>query len=270
MKIRLVLPLLLAATAFAGEPSVRLTILGDNDSARPGMAAVWGFSCLVEAHGHTVLFDTGADPAALKKNLAVLKIDPAKIEAVVISHVHRYHTKGAPGLGNLPGVPAYTPHAFAENLKETAALKAAGLRLVPVLQATPLFDGIAISEPLHFDKADGLEDTWEQCLEIDTPDGLVVGVGCSHPGILPMIEQVKRQTGRPLYLVIGGFHLLGHRPSEVRRIATALQGLGVVNVSATHCTGNIAAHIFHSVFAEHYVPAGVGAVIEVPLAPKKP
>jgi len=270
MKLRTILPLLCAASAFAAEPSVRLTILGDNDSARPDVAAVWGFACLVEARGHTVLFDTGADPAALKKNLAVLKVDPAKIEAVVISHVHRDHTKGAPGLGNLPGVPAYTPHTFAENLKETAALKAAGLRLVPVTAATPLFDGIAISEPLHFDKADGMDDTWEQCLEVDTPDGLVVVVGCSHPGILPMIEQVKRQTGRPLYLVIGGFHLLGHRPSEVRRIATALQGLGVVNVSATHCTGNIAAHIFRSVFAEHYVPAGVGAVIDIPLQAKAP
>lgn len=276
MKTRLALLLLcLSLAALAAEPSVpapttRLTILGDNTAARPDVKAVWGFSCLVEARGHTILFDTGADPAALKENLAVLKIDPSTIEAVVISHVHRDHTRGAPGLGALPGVRAYTPHTFAEGLKETAALRTAGLQLVPVTTATPLFDGFTISEPLRFEKADAMDDTWEQCLSIDTPEGLVVVVGCSHPGILPMLEQVKRQTGRPLYLVIGGFHLLGHRPTEVRRVATAMQTLGVAHVSATHCTGAVASHIFHTVFGDRYVDAGVGTVISLPFVARTP
>ena len=276
MKTRLTLPLLcLSLAALAAEPSVpasgvRLTILGDNSAARPDVKAVWGFSCLVEARGHTILFDTGADPAALKENLAVLKIDPARIDAVVISHIHRDHTRGAPGLGALPGVRAYTPHTFADGLKETAALRAAGLQLVPVTTATPLFDGITISEPLRFEKADAMDDTWEQCLSIDTPEGLVVVVGCSHPGILPMLEQVKQQTGRPLYLVIGGFHLMGHRPTEVRRVATAMQTLGVAHVSATHCTGTVASHIFRTVFGDRYVDAGVGTVISLPFVPRTP
>jgi 7,8-dihydropterin-6-yl-methyl-4-(beta-D-ribofuranosyl)aminobenzene 5'-phosphate synthase len=144
------------------------------------------------------------------------------------------------------------------------------LQLVPVTTATPLFDGIVISEPLRFDKADAAEDTWEQCLSIDTPEGLVVVVGCSHPGILPMLEQVKRQTGRPLYLVIGGFHLLGHRPTEVRRVATAMQALGVAHVSATHCTGTVASHIFHTVFGDRYIDAGVGTVISLPFVARSP
>ena len=55
-------------------PTIRLTILGDNAVARPGVKSVWGFACLVEARGHTVLFDTGADPAVLKENLAVLGV----------------------------------------------------------------------------------------------------------------------------------------------------------------------------------------------------
>jgi len=276
MKTRLALPLLflslagIAAEPPAPPPAVRLTILGDNSAARRDMKAVWGFSCLVEARGHTILFDTGGDPAALKENLAVLKINPSAIEAVVISHVHRDHTRGAPGLGTLPGVRAYTPHTFAEGIKETAALRTAGLQLVPVKTTTQLFDGITISEPLSFEKADGLDDTWEQCLSVDTPEGLVVIVGCSHPGILPMLEQVKQQTGRPLYFVIGGFHLMGHRPSDVRRVATAMQALGVAHVSATHCTGSLAAHVFHTVFGDGYVDTGVGSVVSVPFAAGRP
>jgi len=208
-------------SAAAAAPVVRLTILGDNAVAQGGVKAVWGFACLVEAHGHTVLFDTGADPAVLKDNLAALKADPAKIEAVIISHWHPDHTWGAPGLGKLAGVRALTPRGLedfatlrsagvkeevARNLadwltKETAKLTSAGLELVAVSHATPLFDGIAVSEPLPFgqiptDKP-GKEFTyafWEQCLTVDTPDGLVVIVGCATRA---SSRCSNRSSGRP-------------------------------------------------------------------------
>jgi 7,8-dihydropterin-6-yl-methyl-4-(beta-D-ribofuranosyl)aminobenzene 5'-phosphate synthase len=275
MKLHLILLLLAATSAFATEPSVRLTILGDNSVSRTSVKAVWGFACLVETRGHTVLFDTGADPAVLKDNLAAMKVDPAKIEAVVISHVHGDHTLGAPGLGTLPGVRTYTPRSFVGRQREVAALESAGLTLVPVTAATPLFDGIATSEPMHFQgkiptarPGEAFSaDVWEQCLTVDTPEGLVVIAGCSHPGILPMLEQVKAQTGRPLHLVIGGFHLLNQSAAEVRRIAEGMQSLGVAHVSATHCTGEAAAHVFRDVFGERYVAAGVGAILEAPINP---
>ena len=261
-------------SAATTKPALRLTILGDNAVARGGVKAVWGFACLVEAQGHTVLFDTGADPAVLKENLAALEVSPARIEAVVISHYHSDHTWGAPGLGTLRGVRALTPRGLEEHPKETAALQSAGLRLVPVSQAIPLFDGMTVSAPLLFDGRIPLPGTsqtfadkvWEQCLTVETPAGLVVVAGCSHPGILPMLEQVKRRTSRPLHLVIGGFHLLGRPDAEVRRIATAMQAMGVAHVSATHCTGEAAAHVFRNVFGNRYVSAGVGAVIDLPLA----
>ncbi len=284
---------LFACSATSAAPAAHLTILGDNTEARSGVKAVWGFACLVEAHGHTVLFDTGADPAVLKDNLAAMKVDPAKIEAVVISHWHPDHTQGAPGLGKLAGVRVFTPRGLedfaklrsagveedvARNIadrlaKETAKLTSAGLELVVVSQATPLFDGIAVSEPLPFgqiptDKP-GRESTypfWEQCLTVDTPEGLVVIVGCSHPGILSMLEQVKRQTGRPLHLVIGGFHLLDQPETEVRGIATAMQAMGLAYVSPTHCTGEAAVRVFRDVFRDRYVSAGVGAIINLPVA----
>jgi len=261
-------------SAPAAAPAAHLTILGDNTVARDGVKAVWGFACLVEARGHTVLFDTGADPAVFKDNLAAMKIAPARIEAVVISHYHADHTLGAPGLGTLPGVRAFIPRSFDRHAEEAAALRSAGLVLVPVSVATPLFDGITVSEPVHFGGRipfgkpgeEFTDELWEQCLTVDTPDGLVVIVGCSHPGILSMLEQVKRQSGRLLHLVIGGFHLLGQTDAEVRQIATAMQAMGVAYVSATHCTGEVAAHVFGDVFGDRYVNAGVGAVIDLPLA----
>lgn len=280
-------------SAPATAPAARLTILGDNMAARDGVKAVWGFACLVEAHGHRVLFDTGADPNVLKDNLTAMKVNPAKIEAVVISHWNPDHVDGAPGLGKLAGVRAFTPRGvpdfaklrsagFTEDVArkiadwlagESAKLTSAGLELVAVLQATRLFDGIAISEPLPFaemptDKPGTQSSSafWEQCLTVDTPDGLVVIVGCAHPGILPMLEQVKRQTGRPLYFVIGGFHLLDQPEAEVRQIAKAMQAMGVAYVSATHCTGKTAKPVFRDVFGDRYIRVGAGAVIDLPFA----
>jgi metal-dependent hydrolase (beta-lactamase superfamily II) len=95
--------------------------------------------------------------------------------------------------------------------------------------------------------------------------GLVLIVGCSHPGILPMLEQIKRQTGRPIYLVLGGFHLLGRPEAEMRQLTTAMDAMGVRYVSAAHCSGEVAVHAFRNVFGQRYVSAGVGAVIDCPL-----
>lgn len=263
-----------SASAAAIAPPVRLTILGDNSVARPGVCAVWGFACLVEARGHTVLFDTGADAAVLKNNLAALKIAPARIEAVVISHYHGDHTLGAPGLGRLPGVRVFTPRKPEAHPSEVAALESADLTLVPVTRATTLFEGIVVSEPCQFgtglaigkpNEGDAPAE-WEQALTVDTPEGLVVVVGCSHPGILPMLERIKRQTGRPLHLVIGGFHLLEQPDAELLQLATAIKALGAAHVSATHCSGESAAHVFREIFGNDYVSAGVGAVIKLPFS----
>jgi 7,8-dihydropterin-6-yl-methyl-4-(beta-D-ribofuranosyl)aminobenzene 5'-phosphate synthase len=262
------------AAPAAVKSAVRLTILGDNSVNRPGVKSVWGFACLVESRGHTVLFDTGADPAVLKDNLAALKVDPSRIDAVVISHYHGDHTNGAPGLGKLPGPRVFIPRSFEDHPDVAARLQSAGLRLAPVSQPAPLYDGMTISAPLPFGGSIALpsgaagqsftDKGWEQCLTIETAAGLVIVAGCSHPGILAMLEEVKRRNNRPLHLVIGGFHLIGRPDSEVRKIATSMQAMGVEHVSATHCTGEAAAHVFRNVFGDRYVNAGVGAVLNLP------
>ena len=246
------------ASSAAAAPSVRLTILGDNSVHRPGVKAVWGFACLVESRGHTVLFDTGADAVALKDNLSALKIDPSRIEVVVISHYHRDHTSGAPGPGKLPGPRVFIPRSFEAHPNEAAKLQSAGLSMAPISEGT-------IALPSGTPGQSFTDKGWEQCLTVETGAGLVVVVGCSKPGILAMLERVKRQDNRPLHLVIGGFHLIGRTDAQVREIATRMQAMGVGYVSATHCTGAAAAHVFHSVFGDHYVNAGVGAVLDLPL-----
>jgi len=54
----------------------------------------WGFAALVEADGHSLLFDTGARPETVLTNARELGIDLSTVDTVVISHNHWDHTGG--------------------------------------------------------------------------------------------------------------------------------------------------------------------------------
>ncbi|HXM13856.1 MAG TPA: MBL fold metallo-hydrolase [Candidatus Eremiobacteraceae bacterium] len=54
----------------------------------------WGFSALVEADGHKILFDTGARPNTVLENAKELKIDLSDVQDVILSHFHDDHTTG--------------------------------------------------------------------------------------------------------------------------------------------------------------------------------
>src|ERR1700744_3192237 len=60
----------------------------------------WGFSALVEADGHKILFDTGAHPNTVLENAKELKIDLSDVQDVVLSHFHDDHTTGLMTLRN--------------------------------------------------------------------------------------------------------------------------------------------------------------------------
>jgi 7,8-dihydropterin-6-yl-methyl-4-(beta-D-ribofuranosyl)aminobenzene 5'-phosphate synthase len=54
----------------------------------------WGFAALVEADGHSVLFDTGARPDTVLKNAEELGIDLTGVDHVILTHNHWDHTGG--------------------------------------------------------------------------------------------------------------------------------------------------------------------------------
>jgi hypothetical protein len=55
-----------AGAAPAGDAErLRLNVDFDNVGGRGGLATGWGYACLLEASGNTLLFDTGADGVLL-------------------------------------------------------------------------------------------------------------------------------------------------------------------------------------------------------------
>ncbi len=110
-------------------------------------------------------------------------------------------------------------------------------------------------------------DVMEISLAIDTPDGIVLVVGCSHPTIEKIVEAASSVIDKPIHLVFGGTHLLPAKPDEISRIATALRDQWNVEwIAPVHCTGEPAFAILKQTFGDRYLYAGLGTTLE--LGPK--
>lgn len=247
-----------ASGADDGKPCMRITVLFDNVSHLPGLAPGWGFSCLVEVPEKTILFDTGADGGTLLENMKRLGMNPERIAAVFLSHIHGDHTGGlADLLARRPGIQVFLPAGFPASFRQAVADRGADVRTVDA--GDRLTARVTITGGL---KRGGIV---EQSMIVETPQGLVVITGCAHPGIVHIAETAKRLTGKRIHLLMGGFHLGGASRTEIQAIIARLKSLDVQKVAPSHCTGEAATALFRQAWDHDFVEAGLGAVIILPL-----
>ena len=254
---------LLGIVARGAEPEVRLTYLYDNTSAADGVKPDWGFACLVEGHGKTVLFDTGTNEEIFRHNVSALKVDLSRVQALVLSHDHRDHTGGLAVLGSRPGLPVFCARGFGE--QTVKSLADAGFQATPVTRSAEIFPGYRVSDAMPLEGEPGGR-VIEEALLVDTRDGLVVIVGCAHPGIVPMIRRIRETSTRPVVMVLGGFHLLETPADEVRSVIAGLKSMGVAYAGPTHCTGEEAIRLFSEAYGDHFIRGGAGTIVEIPPA----
>jgi 7,8-dihydropterin-6-yl-methyl-4-(beta-D-ribofuranosyl)aminobenzene 5'-phosphate synthase len=170
---------------------MKLTIVYDNEIYKKdtGLKSDWGFSCLIETKGETILFDTGAKGNILLNNMKKLDIDPGAIDKIVISHEHRDHSGGLKALSPLVG-----------NIQLYRLLKkrpSENMRLKSVEKSREITNGIYTTGRIR-----GIID--EQSLVLKSEKGLYILAGCSHPGVDKIIHATE-QYGNIAGL-IGGFH----------------------------------------------------------------
>jgi 7,8-dihydropterin-6-yl-methyl-4-(beta-D-ribofuranosyl)aminobenzene 5'-phosphate synthase len=238
------------------EGVIRFTILYDNYVHREGTRADWGFSCLVEGTEKTILFDTGTRPEILAQNAKVLGVDWKTVDLVVISHNHGDHTGGLPAvLEENPEVTVFYPASFPTEFRS----RVEGLKA----RARAVREPLEICRNVRLTGEIGSE-IIEQSLIVDTAEGMVVVTGCSHPGIVKILERAGGILDRPIHLVFGGFHLGAATEGQIERILARFKALGVGKCGATHCTGDKAIAAFKAAFGSDFIPMGTGRVIEIP------
>jgi 7,8-dihydropterin-6-yl-methyl-4-(beta-D-ribofuranosyl)aminobenzene 5'-phosphate synthase len=210
---------------------------------------------------------------------------------VVISHRHGDHTSGLSHVLRLnPKVKVYAPReAFGEfgsairgafyrrdqSLPDSMryfagsppAEFAAGsvwpeMNVEWIDSLTQVAPGVTIISTVS--RTPGTLELRELSLAVRGPEGLVLLVGCSHPGIETILE-ASRPLGERVQLIFGGLHLPAAADTTIGRIASALKDRwGVARIAPGHCTGEPAFAALRRIFGGHYAYAGLGVVIEVP------
>jgi 7,8-dihydropterin-6-yl-methyl-4-(beta-D-ribofuranosyl)aminobenzene 5'-phosphate synthase len=280
---------LACATERAAADDVKITILYDAFGTDPAMTKEWGFAALVEIGGKRILFDTGNNRDVFAANVKAKGIDLAKLDFVVLSHRHSDHMAGlAHVLSVNPHVKIYAPKEgfgiFGSSLPSSfyrkdealppqmryfdgnppavmkfgTAWQGANFEVVEkTIEIAPGITLIALVSDLP-----GTKELRELSLAINTPDGIVLIVGCAHPGVEKIVEAAASINPK-IRLVAGGFHYVVAPDDTISRLVSALKDTFKVEyVAPGHCTGEPTFAALKQAFSDRYIYAGAGTVLQ--------
>ncbi len=272
----------------------QITILYDAFGKDSAMQKDWGYAALVEYGGKRILFDAGNNPEVLAQNAKAKSIDLSSLDFVVMSHRHGDHMGGLAYLLKVnPKVKIYAP-------KEGFGVYGADLpssffRKDPSLASDQRYYGGAPPDVMRFGSAwpganfqlvdktveiasgiylislvsdkPGTLELHELSLAIKAPNGMVLVVGCSHPGIDKIVEAASTIDPR-IHLIVGGFHLVVASDADIQKIVTALhETFNVQYVAPGHCTGEPAFTALKKAFGDRYLFAGLGTTLALTTSP---
>jgi 7,8-dihydropterin-6-yl-methyl-4-(beta-D-ribofuranosyl)aminobenzene 5'-phosphate synthase len=284
-----------APTSAAAE-TPRITILYDAFGKDAAMTKDWGYAALVEINGKRILFDTGDDPAIFAKNVKARGVDLTKLDFVVLSHRHSDHVSGvsyllsvnpkvriyAPkdGLGGifgsdvtskfyrkdeaLPAEQRYYGGTPPEIMKLGTVFPGANIQLID--KTTELVPGITLIAQVS--DVPGTKELKELSLAINTADGIVLIVGCSHPGIENIVAEAAKINPH-IHFIAGGFHLVAAQDPAIEKIATTLHDTYKVDyIAPGHCTGEPTFAALQKTFGDRYLYAGLGMTLYLGANPR--
>jgi 7,8-dihydropterin-6-yl-methyl-4-(beta-D-ribofuranosyl)aminobenzene 5'-phosphate synthase len=270
---------------------IQITVVMDNQVHRQGLTAEHGLSIHVVYGRRSILFDTGQTNHVLR-NAQVLGLALNRLDAIVLSHGHYDHSGALAELCQQAKNARIFMHPTAlcprYSAKNDGPLRPIGLspasrqaiddasnRLVYTSHNTTIEEGIHVTGAIprvtpgedaggrffldeDCRQPDPVED--DQALFLDTPDGVVVLLGCAHAGAINSLLRIEQlASGRPVVGVLGGLHL--HQTDE-NRLATTIQALQARNprlVVAMHCTGWQAMMRLQDAFPGHFAVGSVGS-----------
>jgi len=278
-----------------GIMEIKATILCENYIfAYSNAIAEHGWSVYLETKHGNFLFDTG-EGGTIINNAQFFKKDLSKIKGIILSHHHHDHTGGLLQVLNYAGkTKVYShPELFKKSYSVRNGierylgiphcreiLENKGAEFIFNTTFTEIVPGIMLSGEVprktSFERSD--TNKWlkdesgyiqdlimdDQTLIMSTKKGLVIILGCSHSGIINIINYAIERTGQShIHSIFGGTHLGVISKEAKNRSIEALKRYNIENIGASHCTGLETAMQLLEIFRERFFFCNVGTVIEV-------
>ncbi|MFC1983413.1 MBL fold metallo-hydrolase [Chloroflexota bacterium] len=284
--------------------NLRITVLAEDsilyESAYLGQH---GVSFLLEGVSggniKRILVDVGQNPEALLHNMQTTGISPSVIDAIVLTHCHYDHTQGvARLLGKIgkkdvqviahPSIfrlhfctEPYPRHVGIMPSDSKVEIEKAGGKLTLTKESLVIMPGIMttgeVRRRTEFEEVTVAVKTIENGMVIDDlmlddisvvanvkDKGLVIITGCSHAGIINIVNQAIEVTNcSKLEGIIGGLHLVEASDTVIKRTVEELSKLNMAWISAGHCTGFKAQVELYLAFGERFSPLHTGMKFEL-------
>lgn len=252
--------------------SVKITTLIENSPGEHhALKTEHGISFFIEKDGHKILFDTGQTGTFIE-NAEQLRVDLTSLEYVVLSHGHYDHSGGLRhltqittdfelvlGEGFFDEKYGYknNSYEYLGNNFDEKFLNDRGITYrfvnqqltelvlgVYVITGFPRIHADEVINPRFKVQKDGVfqPDPFddEVLLAVDSPEGLIVLLGCSHPGMKNMLDAASSLIKRPIYAVLGGTHLVESDKESLDLSMKYLKKDTLKVIGVSHCTGQIA------------------------------
>lgn len=244
-----------------------MTLMDNVATEHRALQAKHGLSMFIRTPELNILFDCGSDDTPIR-NAKLMNAPIETADCVICSHSHYDHAGGFPFfVENGVKAPLYTGPAFFEpkyaydGVKYTylgAGFDEEFLAENQIVHKecsdfTKLAEGCYLfanfprvhdfeSIPQRFVRGnpphaiiDDFKD--EVCLALSTSKGLIVIVGCSHPGILNMLTKISDTLNQPIYAVLGGTHLVEADDNRINVTIDKMKGMGLKILGLSHCSG---------------------------------
>lgn len=276
---------------------MKITTLIEN---KPGeneeLATEHGLSVYIEIDGKNILFDTGQSGDFID-NAKKLDIDLKNLDYVIISHGHYDHSGGLERLIKEinPDIKLYLGSGFfnkkyrlisddhyeyignpfnEEFLKDNnIATKYISEDITNITENLFVFTNFNRDEEFENtnqtmylkEKGSYKKDMFldEISIGIKTNKGLLVIVGCSHVGIVNILDTIIQRTKMNIYGLIGGTHLIKEDEEKINKIIEYLKEKEVNMVSACHCTGKQGETMLSQQLEENFINNNTGDVLKL-------
>jgi 7,8-dihydropterin-6-yl-methyl-4-(beta-D-ribofuranosyl)aminobenzene 5'-phosphate synthase len=114
----------------------------------------------------------------------------------------------------------------------------------------------------------GTKELKELSLAVDTPDGVVLVVGCAHPGIEAIVAEAAKINPH-IHFIAGGFHLVAAQDLAIDKVTSALHDTYKVDyIAPGHCTGEPTFAALRKAFGDRYLYAGLGTTLGLGASPR--